>query len=86
MLITGSGAPSFCLKYQSDIGDVGSVMNNVGSQPTRNTMKLGELALLRYQYFCTPKYCHSETPSRTLEDEDKAEVATLIISQKYNCV
>lgn len=35
----------FLFEYHNDIGDVGAVMNNVLSKPTRNTMKLGELAL-----------------------------------------
>ena len=57
----------FLFEYQNDIGDVGTVMNNVLSKPTRNTMRLGELALkisvfLQYKIFSLQNIFCSRTP------------------------
>ncbi len=76
-------------EYQNDIGDVGAVMNNVLSKPTRNTMKLGELALkisvfLHYKIFSLSNFFAHE--HLNIKNEQHFQYINSYLSINFNII
>ena len=79
----------FLFEYHNDIGDVGAVMNNVLSKPTRNTMKLGELALkisvfLQYKIFSLQNFFALE--HLNIKNEQHSQYINSYLSINFNII